>query len=160
MAQQTDIRIRRDTAANWTATSPTLSSGELGYETDTGRIKVGDGATAWTSLAYRFEASGISYSTTETALGINWHDGKAVYRKAFTFTGKVAGVDFLLGTITAGDVPVAVGGWVGDGTTSDWLGAPSGFGLSHRVYLSGASVMMVIGVAGYTQGAVWVDYAR
>ena len=43
---------RRDTAANWTAANPTLLAGELGYETDTGKWKVGDGSTAWTSLSY------------------------------------------------------------------------------------------------------------
>ena len=43
---------RRDSAANWTFNDPTLLAGELGYESDTGKWKVGDGATAWTSLAY------------------------------------------------------------------------------------------------------------
>lgn len=43
---------RRDTAANWTANNPTLLAGELGLESDTGYWKVGDGSTAWTSLAY------------------------------------------------------------------------------------------------------------
>ena len=43
---------RRDTAANWTAENPTLLAGEIGLESDTGYWKVGDGATAWTSLAY------------------------------------------------------------------------------------------------------------
>jgi len=46
------MQQRRDTAANWTSNNPTLLNGELGYETDTGYWKVGDGATAWTSLAY------------------------------------------------------------------------------------------------------------
>lgn len=45
-------RQRRDTAANWTAEDPTLLAGEIGIEADTGYWKVGDGATAWTSLAY------------------------------------------------------------------------------------------------------------
>lgn len=48
------IRLRRDTAANWTTNNPTLALAEPGYETDTGKIKLGDGATAWTALAYRF----------------------------------------------------------------------------------------------------------
>ena len=52
----TNVRVqmqqRRDTAANWTAAGPTLLAGEIGYETDTGKIKIGDGATAWASLAY------------------------------------------------------------------------------------------------------------
>jgi hypothetical protein len=43
---------RRDTAANWTSQNPTLLAGELGYETDTGYFKIGDGSTAWTSLGY------------------------------------------------------------------------------------------------------------
>ena len=43
---------RRDTAANWTAENPTLLAGEIGVESDTGYWKIGDGATAWTSLGY------------------------------------------------------------------------------------------------------------
>jgi hypothetical protein len=43
---------RRDTAANWTTANPTLLAGEIGIESDTGYWKVGDGSTAWTSLAY------------------------------------------------------------------------------------------------------------
>ena len=46
------IQIRRDTAANWTSANPTLAQGELGVETDTDKIKVGDGSTAWSSLGY------------------------------------------------------------------------------------------------------------
>lgn len=46
------IQIRRDTAANWTSADPTLALGEIGYETDTYKFKVGDGSTTWTSLAY------------------------------------------------------------------------------------------------------------
>jgi hypothetical protein len=43
---------RRDTAANWTTQNPTLLAGEIGLESDTGYWKVGDGTTAWASLAY------------------------------------------------------------------------------------------------------------
>jgi hypothetical protein len=46
------IQVRRGTAANWTSTNPTLAAGEVAFETDTGKIKVGTGSTAWTSLAY------------------------------------------------------------------------------------------------------------
>jgi hypothetical protein len=44
---------RRDTAANWTAENPTLLAGEIGIESDTGKIKIGNGSTAWTSLGYQ-----------------------------------------------------------------------------------------------------------
>ena len=43
---------RTDTAANWTTANPTLLSGELGFESDTGKMKLGNGSTAWNSLAY------------------------------------------------------------------------------------------------------------
>lgn len=46
------MQVRRGTAAAWTAANPTLLAGEIGYETDTGKFKVGDGATAWAGLAY------------------------------------------------------------------------------------------------------------
>jgi hypothetical protein len=46
------IKLRRDLAATWTSTNPTLAAGEPGYETDTKKIKYGDGTTAWTSLGY------------------------------------------------------------------------------------------------------------
>ena len=43
---------RRDTAANWTSANPTLLAGEIGIESDTNKIKIGTGSTAWTSLSY------------------------------------------------------------------------------------------------------------
>ena len=46
------IQLRRDTAADWTAANTVLALGEPGVETDTLKLKVGDGTTAWTSLAY------------------------------------------------------------------------------------------------------------
>lgn len=54
------IQIRRDTAANWTSTNPTLAAGEQGFETDTGKFKIGTGSTAWTSLLYATDASDIT----------------------------------------------------------------------------------------------------
>jgi hypothetical protein len=46
------ILIRRGTAAEWTAANPILAAGEFGYETDTKKLKIGNGTSAWTSLAY------------------------------------------------------------------------------------------------------------
>ena len=46
------IQIRRDTASDWTSANPTLAQGELALETDTLKLKAGNGTTAWTSLAY------------------------------------------------------------------------------------------------------------
>ena len=46
------IQLRRGTASQWTSANPTLAIGEMGVETDTDQFKIGDGTTAWNSLAY------------------------------------------------------------------------------------------------------------
>ena len=46
------LQLRADTAANWTAANPTLLANEVGLETDTKKLKVGNGSAAWNSLAY------------------------------------------------------------------------------------------------------------
>ena len=46
------IQLKRSTAASWTSNNPVLFVGEIGYETDTKKFKIGDGSTAWTSLTY------------------------------------------------------------------------------------------------------------
>ena len=56
----TQIQIRRDTSTNWTANDPTLSEGEVAYETDTQKLKVGDGVTAWTLLPYFTGSGGVT----------------------------------------------------------------------------------------------------
>lgn len=48
----TQILIRRGTAAQWTNANTVLAQGEFGYEVDTGKLKVGNGSTAWTGLSY------------------------------------------------------------------------------------------------------------
>lgn len=62
------IQLRRDTAANWTSANPTLSPGELGFETDTGKFKIGNAAgTAWTSLSYAAVTAYSDISGTPSA---------------------------------------------------------------------------------------------
>ena len=65
----TRIQVRRDTANNWTNVNPILASGELGYETDTAKLKIGDGTTSWKSLDYfGGELSEIPELTTSNLL--------------------------------------------------------------------------------------------
>ena len=46
----TRIKLRRDTAANWTENDPVLALGEAGYDTTNNELRVGDGTTAWSGL--------------------------------------------------------------------------------------------------------------
>jgi hypothetical protein len=57
------IQLRRDTAANWTSVNPILAVGEQGFETDTGKFKIGTGSITWNSLLYATDASDITGTT-------------------------------------------------------------------------------------------------
>lgn len=61
----TIIQHRRGTAAQWASENPTLAEGELGLITDTGRYKIGDGTTAWSSLAYPATNPNLALTTLE-----------------------------------------------------------------------------------------------
>jgi hypothetical protein len=54
------VQFRRGTASEWSAANPILSQGEAGYEFDTGKFKIGNGALAWNSLSY---SSGVQGPT-------------------------------------------------------------------------------------------------
>ncbi|NBP55374.1 hypothetical protein EBU71_02335 [bacterium] len=48
----TRMQQRRGTASQWTTANPTLAAGEIGFETDTGKFKIGNGSSAWSALSY------------------------------------------------------------------------------------------------------------
>src|SRR5690606_19061098 len=48
----TRVKDHGDTAAKWTSINPVLADREWGLETDTRKLKFGDGASDWNSLAY------------------------------------------------------------------------------------------------------------
>lgn len=48
----TRIQLRNDLAETWKTKNPVLLKGEMGVETDTRKIKIGDGKSTWTTLAY------------------------------------------------------------------------------------------------------------
>lgn len=67
------IQLRNDTSANWASANPTLARGEVGVETDTFLMKVGDGSTAWNSLQYiSVDKSQVSYTHTQGAASNTW----------------------------------------------------------------------------------------
>lgn len=49
---KTTFQVRRGLAATWLSKNPILASGELGFEKDTYKLKIGDGETAWKILPY------------------------------------------------------------------------------------------------------------
>ena len=87
------IKLRRSTAAQWTAADPVLFSGEAGYETDTGKFKIGDGTSVWSVLYYFATTSsstlgdlgGVTITSASSGEGLVYN-GSAWVNKATTFT--------------------------------------------------------------------------
>jgi hypothetical protein len=70
------FQLNRRTAAQWTAANTVLLAGELGVETDTHKVKGGDGSTAWTALPYVGDASVAGVAT------VNGRSGTVTLAKA------------------------------------------------------------------------------
>ena len=65
----TQIKLRRDTSANFTSKNPILGVGEPAYETDTKKLKIGDGTTAYTQLEY-FKGETKEFKSGSMPIGI------------------------------------------------------------------------------------------
>ena len=50
------IQVRRGPANDWVNHDPILNPGEFGFETDTGRVKIGDGSQTWNNLDYIYNS--------------------------------------------------------------------------------------------------------
>ncbi len=46
------FQTRRGSSSNWSNTNPILAAGEIGFETDTYKLKVGTGSNTWNTLDY------------------------------------------------------------------------------------------------------------
>lgn len=64
-AAQTLVKVRRDSAANWESENPPLEAGEIGFEVDTNRIKIGNGFDVWDDLSYTSGGASVDISETE-----------------------------------------------------------------------------------------------
>ena len=112
------IQIRRDTASNWTSANPTLAQGELGIETDTSKIKVGDGSTAWSSKTYLVDVGSYLTETSTSTLS-----NKTL--AATTLSGQLTGADQTVSAINLkdyGEITNAIGNATGAKTIDLTLG--------------------------------------
>lgn len=118
----TRIQIRRDTATNWSSANTVLAQGEMALETDTMKMKVGDGTTAWGALDYTLDPVGATGRVTGA-------DASNVSTKLYSPTANVIfepgtggtvvsnGNMTVNGTFNASDMGTYVGSVITDNTS-------------------------------------------
>lgn len=88
------IKHKRGTAANLTSADPVLAAGELCFETDTGKFKIGNGVSLWSSLPYAATSQSISPTTITTtgnvSVGTTATSGRLTVKGAGTTSGTTA----------------------------------------------------------------------
>ena len=109
MAEYMLFRVRRDTAAQWTALNPVLPDGEMALDQTTNQMKVGDGVTAWNDLLYM--SGGIDPSTLTIASN-KITDSTATGRAVLTAATQAA-------------ARTAIGAGTGNGTSNLAIGTTS-----------------------------------
>lgn len=62
---RTTFQVKRGLAARWKELNLVLNPGEPGFELDTFKLKIGNGATAWNDLPYINEKDMSKYITIE-----------------------------------------------------------------------------------------------
>lgn len=97
MFLSTRMKQRRGTAAQWSSADPTLAEGEIGFETDTNKFKIGDGVNIWSNLSYFIDESSIDALPDQTSAAgkflttdgttASWADAASPVPHPFTMLG-------------------------------------------------------------------------
>ena len=126
------IQVRRGNASDWTSVNPVLAAGEIGFETNTKKMKVGDGSSTWSSLDYISSdapaISEISQDAINSALTMGDGISKAYDDAGNTITLENTGVlsfNTRTGsvTLTDSDINTALGYTAADAADVSGLGS-------------------------------------
>jgi nitrogen fixation protein len=163
MSNYITIKLRRGTAAQWTATNPVLAEGEFGAETDTRKFKIGNGSTAWNSLQYWGGSGGGAADFIDLGDVPASYSGQA--GKFVKVNATADGLEFGTLTIAAGDLPSGIdAAKIANGSVSntefqylDGVTAPIQTQFSNHVPYAGSSGNVNLGEFGIKAGQIDLD---
>ena len=104
----TRMQQRRGTAAQWTSANPILNAGEMGWESDTNKFKIGDGTNHWASIDYFADINSTvnpAFGSSITFEGATANDYETVLEITDPTADRFIGVPDVSGTmITTGNL--------------------------------------------------------
>ena len=139
---------RRDTASNWTSNNTVLLAGEWGIESDTKKLKIGDGSTAWQSLDYVPIPDTNRLLTGNLTVGGNFTvNGTTTTIDTTTLTVEDKNIE--IGKVSSPSDTTADGGGITlKGTTDktiNWVDSTDSWTLSEHLDLASGKVLKVAG---------------
>ena len=122
----TQIKLRRDTNANWTANSTVvLGEGEIGVDLTNGQFKLGDGTSTWSALTYFQPGAGSLSVTTNSASGagsLSYSTGVLTFTPAASYALPTASTT-VLGGVRVDGTSITISGGVISGANTYTLPA-------------------------------------
>lgn len=158
----TKMQQRRGSSTEWANANPILANGEIGFETDTKIIKIGDGTTSWNNLGSPFLPTNGKAADSEKLDGINSTEFMRVSDNSF---GRYRGAGDALPTLNlrAGDLYYYAGAsqmlmYYGSGIGWRYLGPASVGTYTNRDNLIHLHVGMEVKIAA--DNSVWERRSR
>jgi hypothetical protein len=121
--REATIQLRRATSAQWSADNPVLLEGEIGIDTTTGYIKVGNGTDTWSALQLQARYL-TSVTSTATDIGATPSAVKTAYDQAVTATTNAATAQSTAENAAAISIPRAMVTAKGDIIAATGNGVP------------------------------------
>lgn len=156
------IILRRDTGTNWGSVNPILANGELGFETDTRRFKLGNGTSTWSALSYALNT--LMYGTIDPVSGLGLNGDFYINTAALTIFGPKAAGTWPVGASIKGlgITPQALGFTLTGGTTSKTLTVDASIATSAIATKTGAEELTnkqltTPAINGYVEGSSTVS---
>jgi hypothetical protein len=144
------IKIRRGTRTEWLNTNPILDDGELGFETDTGKLKIGNNTSAWNILDYI--GSQENYIKVKNSSGYAIQRGQAVYVSGFDSVNKVPSVSLYIADGSISEQLFI--GLISEYTADGDYGFINNFGPLSNINASGSTSNISVGNETWSNGDV------